>query len=200
MDNNNEDFHTFIENIILDKNNHHLVFDENKILKRIICLYGINDEIATITVGKQYEFKNNVPEPYFNYIFNEDIDVNYIILDEKQYEELFIIGETINNIYSFNGINKDKFDEILEDIKHLYLKDSIQIETEEVKQYYWNLFKNYANDYLKIIDDTNKPKFYRKYYDEDDYNAEIYDKIYDLQKLHKENIIKEIVNKYDNIL
>ena len=183
MSNNYDDFSDFIENIIFNKNNHYLVFDDNNILNRINCLYGINDEIATITIGKQYEFINNIPEPYYNYIFTYQND--YILLDNNQYIFLNSIGETINNIYTFEA-DKHNFNKIVEDIKLSYLKDN--------KQYCWKLFENYAQDYFKIIN-VNEPKIYNKY-DEDYHYEEIYDKIYDLQKLHKNNIMNEVVNKY----
>ena len=194
MGNKCDDFTTFIENIMYNKDNHHLVFDENNILKRINCLYGINDEIATITVGKQYDFTSVVPEPYYNYIFNNNIEISHILLDEKQYGELFAIGETIDHIYSFNDIDKDNFDEILKDIKLSYLTDTMEIKTEEVKQYCWKIFENYATDYFKIIN-VNEPKIYNKY-DEDYHYEQIYDNIYDLQKLHKNNIMNEVIKKY----
>lgn len=192
MSNNYDNFSDFIENIMFNKNNHHLVFDENNILKRINCLYGVDDEIATITVGQQYLLKNNIPEPYYNYIFNNN-EPYHIFLDNKQYVLLNTIGETIDNIYSFNDINKNNFDEILNNIKYSYLKDIIDIKIED-KQYCWELFEHYAKEYYKIID-VNEPIFCNKY-DEDYHYENIYDKIYDLQKKHKNNIINKIVDDY----
>ncbi len=197
MGNNYDDFYNFIENIIFNKNIHHLVFDENNILKRIEILYGITDEISTITIGKQYEFQNNIPKPYFNYIFNCNHNkIYHILLDEKQYALLNAIGETLDNIYLFES-DKYNFNEILVNIKYSYLKNSIIIQTEEDKQYCWEKFENYANEYFKIIN-VNEPKIYNKY-DEDYHYEEIYDKIYDLQIKHKNNIMKEIVDKYYEI-
>ena len=189
MDNNYNDFTNFIENIMFNKNNHHLVFDENNKLKRINCLYGVNDEISTITVGKQYEFKNMIPEPYYNYILNKNMDVNYILLDENTYNEICIIGETIDNIYLFSDIDKDNFNDILYDMKYPYLTNPT-----EVNKYCWNIFENYSKEYFKIID-VNKSIINNKY-DEDFYNEEICDKIYDLQKKYKNNIMNEVIKKY----
>jgi hypothetical protein len=192
MGNTHDNFSDFIENIMYNKNNHHLVFDENNILKRINCLYGINDEIATIVIGKQYEFKSplsslkaeQVPYPYYNYINNNEI--YHILLDEKQYAFLNKISETINHIYSFNDIGKDNFNEILKNIKNSYFND-----IEEDNQYCWKIFENYANDYFKIIN-ISQPEFCNKY-DEEYHYEEIYDKIFDLQIKYKNDIMKEIV-------
>ena len=197
VSNTHDDFSNFIENIMFNKNNHYLVFDDNNTLKRINLLYGVNDEIATITVGKQYNFKNMIPEPYINYIFNQDIDVYYLLLDDLQYAFLNKIGETINNIYSFNDINKENFDEILKDIQDLYFRDPRDIITQEVKEYCWKIFEDYAKEYFKIIDIT-EPKSYNKY-DEDYHYEHIYDKIYDLQQKYKKQIIKENIDKYFEI-
>jgi hypothetical protein len=194
--NNYDDFPTFIENIMYNKNNHHLVFDDNNILKRINLLYGVNDEIATIVVGKQYDFKNMVPEPYINYLFNQDIDVYHLLLDEKDYALLSAIGETIDNIYSFDA-EKENFNEVLEDIKYTYFIDPKHIFTQEVKEICIKIFEDYAKKYYEIIN-VNEPKIYNKY-DEDYHYEQIYDKIYDLQKYFKEKIIKEMVDKYFEI-
>ncbi len=194
--NNYDDFSSFIENIMFSKNNHHLVFDKNNILKRINLLYGVNDEIATIVVGREYEFKNMVPEPYINYLFNQDVDVYHLLLDDTEYDFLNGIGETIDNIYSFD-VDKENFDEILEDIKHSYFRDPMEIKTQEVKEYCWKTFEEYAKKYYEIIN-VNKPKNYNKY-DEDYHYEQIYDKIYDLQQKTKKQIIKEIVDKYFEI-
>ncbi len=194
--NNYDDFTSFIENIMFDKNNQHIVFDENNILKRINLLYGVNDDIATIIVGKQYDFKNMIPQPYFNYISNENVDVYHLLLDDTQYAFLNAVGETIDNIYSFD-INKENFNEILEDIKHSYFRNEIENRSNEIKEYCWKIFEDYSKEYYKIIN-INEPKIYNKY-DEDYHYEQIYDKIYDLQQKIKKQIIKEIVDKYFEI-
>ncbi len=194
--NNYDDFPTFIENIMYDKNNHHLVFDENNILKRINLLHGVNDEIATIVVGKEYDFKNMVPEPYINYLFNQDIDVYHLLLDEKDYALLNAIGETIDNIYSFDA-EKDNFNEVLDDIKYTYFIDPKHIFTQEVKEICIKIFEDYAEKYYEIIN-INEHRIYNKY-DEDYHYEHIYDKIYDLQRYFKEKIIKEYIDKYFEI-
>jgi hypothetical protein len=194
--NNYDDFTIFIENIMYNKNNHHLVFDDNNILKRINLLYGVNDEIATIVVGKQYNFKSVVPEPYINYLFNQDVDIYYLLLDEKEYALLNEIGKTIDNIYTFDA-EKENFYEILEDIKYSVFRESLYIKTQEIKEYCWNTFEEYAKKYYEIIN-VNEPRIYNKY-DEDYHYEHIYDKIYDLQKYFKEKIIKQIVDKYFEI-
>ena len=66
------------------------------------------------------------------------------------------IGETLDHIYSFES-DKDNFNENLEHIKYSYLKNPIEIQTEEDKQYCWGKFENYANEYFKIIN-VNEPK------------------------------------------
>ena len=98
----------------------------------------------------------------------------------------------------FHDLNmSENFDEILKDIQYLYFRDPRNIITQEVKEYCWKIFEDYAKEYYKIID-VNKPKIYNKYDEDYDYEY-IYDKIYDLQQKYKKQIIKENIDKYFEI-
>ncbi len=146
---NSETFYDLIDNIMDKNESHHLIFNNNCILEKILKLSELTPQISSLTIGKKYKFINNIPLPYFDYLRNQNLSSYYILLTDEEYNEILILNEIIKDINYY-----DEFDEI-EEIKEYYFNKS-SYNFKKIKKNHWKIFKHFVNEYNKLSSENNE--------------------------------------------
>ena len=76
-----------------------------------------SDDIANMSEGNVYNFKDGFPEPYYNFFYDyfDDVNIYSMVLDNEQINDLKMANKLINIIDNFNGNLIDNFNDDLSD-------------------------------------------------------------------------------------
>lgn len=183
-----------IEYIIYGTIKQHLIFDEDNKLLFIKKLNAQTDEIAQLTVNKTYEFKDGVPLPFYDYYSMYYDNSNYsLILNDKELDELMIIGELIINISDFES-NQFVHNDLLEKYKSRLIGDNVNNDI-------WKHFENFAMEYNEISKLNNIPNSNAtspNTTDEQFYFEKLHEDYSELKNNHINMILKMLEEKFQS--
>ena len=182
-----------IEFIIYGTIKQHLIFDEDNKLLYIKKLNAPNDEVAQLTINNIYEFKNGVPLPFYNY-FNMYYDnLNYsLILNDKELDELMIIGDLINNISDFES-NQYVHNDLLQKYKTILIGHNIN---KDILVHFEDFATEY-NEISKIYDTPNSNNVSPNTTDEQFYVEKLDEEYSKIKNKHINNILKKLEHKFE---
>ena len=157
----------------IDKHNdnyNHLIFDDNNRLIKVVKMNPYSNDIANMSEGNVYNFKDGFPEPYYKFFcdYFDDVNIYSIILDNEQINDLQLTNKLINIIDNFNDNFKDDFkDDFNDDLSDEYIKvyQEFVHQYNQYNQYYneneLNFFKlNFIKNFLKDKVDEYKDFIY----------------------------------------